>query len=103
VVSESLTLDLLHRWLGHIAHSAARKLVCDSLVTGLKLEKSGETDLFCESCAYGKMTWVPISKVRGGERAKVFCEEVYSDIWGPARVETEKKQCYYVTFIDDYS
>jgi len=89
--------------LDHIAHSAARKFVCDGLVTGLKLEKSKETDLFCESCAYGKMTWVPISKVREGKRAKVFCEEVHSDMWEPAQVETKKEQHYYVTFINDYS
>ena len=103
VVNESLILDLLYWQLGYIAHSAAQKLVYDSLVTGLELEKSRETDLFCESCAYGKMTWVPISKVWESERAKVFCKEVYSDMWGPAQVETKKGWCYYVTFIDDYS
>jgi len=81
----------------------AQKLVCNGLVTGLELEKSRETDLFCESCAYGKMTQLLISKVREGKRAKVFCKEVYSDVWGPARVETKKEQCYYVTFINDYS
>ena len=84
MVSESLTLDLLYQQLGHIAHNAAWKLVCDGLVTGLELEEGGETDLFCESCAYGKMTWVPISKVWEGERAKAFCKEVHSDVWGPA-------------------
>ena len=46
---------------------------------------------------------MPISKVREGERAKVFCEEVHSDVWGPAQVKTKKKWYYYVTFIDDYS
>jgi len=103
MVNESLTLDLLHWQLGYIAHSAAQKLVCDSLVTSLELEESRETDLFCEFCAYGKITQVPISKVWEGERAKVFCKEVYSDMWGPAQVETKKKWCYYVTFINDYS
>ena len=80
IVNEPLTLDLLHWWLGHIIHSAAQKLVCDSLVTSLELEKSRETDLFCEFCAYGKMTWILISKVQEGERAKVFCEEIYSNV-----------------------
>jgi len=102
VVNESLTLDLLHQWLGHIAHSAAQKLVCDGLVTGLELKESRKTNLFCESCTYGKMTQVPIFKVQESERAKVFCKEVYSDVWGPAQVETKKERCYYVTFTDDY-
>ena len=33
----------------------------------------------------------------------MFGEEVHSDIWGPARVETKKGRRYYVSFIDDYS
>jgi hypothetical protein len=103
VASEPLTVQLLHRQLGHIAPGAAQKLVQDSLVTGLKLMDSGDADFFCKSCAYGKMTWLPISKVWMGEGAKAFGEEVHSDVWGPACVETKGGKCYYVTFIDDYS
>ena len=103
IVNKPLILDLLHRQLGHIIHSVAQKLVCNSIITSLELEKSRETDLFYKSCAYGKMTQMPISKVWEGERAKVFCKEVHSDVWGPAQVKTKKRQYYYVTFIDDYS
>lgn len=102
-VSEPLTLDMLHRRLGHIAPAAAQKLVRDGLVSGLKLEGDGGVDFLCESCAYGKMTRRPIAKVREGEGAKEFGEEVHSDVWGPARVETKKGRRYYVTFIDDHS
>lgn len=49
-------LDMLHRRLGHIAPGAARKLVRDGLVTGLKLDDGSDTDFFCESCAYAKAT-----------------------------------------------
>ena len=52
-LEETLTLDQLHRRLGHISASAARKLVSDGLVTGLKLEGGDVGDFFCESCAYG--------------------------------------------------
>jgi hypothetical protein len=90
VASELLTLDMLHCWLGHIAPGAAQKLVRDGLVTGLKLDDGGHTDFFCESCTYGKMTRVPILKVREGEGAKALGEEVHSDVWGPARVATKK-------------
>jgi hypothetical protein len=63
LVSEPLTVEMLHCQLGHIAPGAAQKLVWDSLVTGLKLEEGGNMDFLCESCAYGKMTQLPISKV----------------------------------------
>lgn len=103
MISESLILDLLHQWLDHTTHSVAQKLVCDGLVTGLELEKSREIDLFYEFYTYSKMTQVPISKVQKSERVKVFCEKIHSDIWRPAQSETKKRQCYYMTFINDYS
>jgi hypothetical protein len=93
---------MLHHQLGHIAPGAAQKLVRDRLVTGLKLDDGGHMDFFCESCAYGKMTWVLISKVREGEGAKALGEEVHSDVWGPARVAMKKGKHYYVTFINDF-
>ena len=36
-----------------------------------------------------------------GNRAKAFAEEVQSDLWGPAPVETKGKKCNYSTFTDD--
>jgi len=60
VVGELLTLKKLHCYLGHIAPGTAQKLVDNGLVIGLKLESGENTDFFCKSCIYGKMTWVPI-------------------------------------------
>lgn len=100
---ENLTLDILHRRLGHIAPAAARKLVKEGLVTGLELETDGDTDIFCESCAFAKATRLPIAKERKGEGASEFGQEVHSDVWGPAKVATRKGRRYYVTFTDDYS
>ena len=46
---------MLYQQLGYILSGASQKLVCDSLITGLKLEESSETDIFCELYAYNKI------------------------------------------------
>jgi len=55
VVNELLTLNMLYQWLVYISSGAVWKLVHNSLVTSLKLEKSGKTNIFCESHAFKKI------------------------------------------------
>jgi hypothetical protein len=102
-VGEELTLDMLHQHLGHITPAAARKLVHDGIVSGLKLDSDGPSDFFCESCTYAKATKLPIAKERSGEGAKSFGKEVYSDVWGPATTATQKGWQFYITFTDNFS
>lgn len=99
---EVLTLDQLHRRLGHISVNVAKKLATDGFVTGLRLETtSSGDDFFCESCVYAKATRKPVAKARKGERATEFGGEIHSDLWGPAPVATKGGKRYYVTFVDD--
>ena len=101
-VEETLTLEQLHRRMGHISPVIAKKLVENSFVTGVRLESASSGDpFFCESCVYAKATRKTIPKAREGERANVFAGEVHSDLWGPAPVETKGKKRYYITFTDD--
>ena len=102
VVTEELTLEQLHRRMGHISPESARRLVRDGLVTGIFLESTGPVKpFFCESCVYAKSSRKPISKVREGDRATEFGGEVHSDLWGPAPVESKGGKKYYITFTDD--
>ena len=55
IVNQLLTLNILYWHLGHILPSAAQKLIYNSLVTGLKLEESKETNMFCKSYVFDKM------------------------------------------------
>ena len=99
---EVLTLDQLHRRMGHISATTARQLVDKGLVTGVKLDKKlNAQPFFCESCVYAKATRKPVVKVCEGKRATLFREEVHSDLWGPAPVETKGGRKYYVSFTDD--
>jgi hypothetical protein len=84
-VDEILTLEQLHRRMGHISPVIAKKLVENKFVTGVRLEIAPSGDpFFCESCVYAKATRKVIPKAREGERADVFAGEVHSDLWGPA-------------------
>ena len=100
---EGITLDQLHRHMGHISPAIAKKLVSQGFVTGVKLVSTPDAEFFCESCVYAKATRKPVPKTCKGERAKKFGEEVHSDLWGPAPIETKGGRRYYVTFIDDYT
>jgi hypothetical protein len=102
MAEELLTLEQLHRHLGHVSAVSIRKLIDEGMVEGLKLEKSALSEsLFCKSCVHAKATRKPIPKAREGSRAEVFGEEVHSDLWGPAPVETKGGRKYYITFMDD--
>ena len=102
VAVDSLTLEQLHRRLGHISPVIAKKLIEDKLVTGVRLKYTSSGDpFFCESCVYAKATRKSIPNEREGNRATSFAEEVHSDLWGPAPVETKGKKRYYITFTDD--
>jgi len=50
------------------------------LVTGLRLEGGDVGEFFCEFCAYDKMTRTPVAKIQKSEGAKIFGEEIHSDI-----------------------
>ena len=101
MVEETLTLDLLHRRLGHISPKSAQKLINNGFITGLRLESSPNADFFCESCVYAKATRKSVPKTQEGKCAKEFSGEIHSDVWGPAPVESKGGKCYYITFMDD--
>jgi transposase InsO family protein len=98
---ETITVMELHRRMGHIAPSVARRLAENGLVSGVKVDLSSGESVYCESCVYAKATRKPIAKERQGERAKEFADEVHTDLWGPAPVETFGGRRYYVSFTDD--
>ena len=65
------------------------KLVTNGLVTGNSLDSTDQEIQFCNSCTYAKATRKPVPKVCDESNcAKVFGEEIHSDVWGPAPVVT---------------
>jgi len=100
---EGVTLEQLHRQMGHISLGIAKKLISEGFVTGVHLVSMADAEIFCKSCVYAKATRKSIPKTCKGKHAKKFGKEVHSNLWGPAPVETKGGQHYYITFIDDYT
>ena len=71
---EYLTLESLHRHLGHISPDTVRKLVREKMVTGIQLEYTPfGRPFFCALCVYAKATWKLVAKMR--ERERMFLGE----------------------------
>jgi len=87
---ETLTLDRLHRRMGHASTQVIQDLVSQGMVTGIRLEYTpSKVPFFCESCIYGKATRKSVPKLREGERATIFGGEVHSNLWGKSPVESK--------------
>jgi len=99
---ETLTLDRLHRQMGHASTQVIRDLVSQGMVTGIRLEYTpSKVPFFCESCIYGKATRKSVPKLCEGERATIFSGEIHSDLWGKSPVELKGGKNYMDMYIDD--
>ncbi|KAJ7197743.1 hypothetical protein GGX14DRAFT_359236, partial [Mycena pura] len=97
-----VTIDELHRMLGHLPKEAAQKLVQDQRIAGIELDETARTsEEECVSCLHGRMTRKPISKSAEREAKGDVGDEIHSDLWGPATVETPQHKKYYVSFTDE--
>ena len=57
-----VTIEELHRRMGHISLEASRRLVSERAIEGIEIDKSTQLQS-CNSCEYAKATWKPIRKV----------------------------------------
>ena len=99
---EVLSIEELHRRMGHIAPEAAKQMVSSGAINGIEIDSTSVIQ-HCDSCEYAKMTRKPIKKERQTPRATKFGDEVHSDVWGPSPIQTPGHKNYYVSFTDDYT
>ena len=77
-------------------------LVKKGLIEGVDLAPDVEPTV-CEACESAKGMRKSIMKVREGGRCPAIGDEIHSDLWGPAPVESINRKEYYVSFTDDHS
>jgi hypothetical protein len=102
IVQKTLSIDELHRRMGHISPHAIKNLLVKGIITGIEVDKKS-VPMFCTSCAQGKMTRKPIPKERIGPRAVKLGEKVHSDVWGPTTPQSYDGREYFVSFTDDFT
>ena len=99
---ETVTIEDLHKRMGHISPGVAKKMVEDNFVDRVKLNES--SDIWCsDSCEYAKAHRKPIQKEWELPCASNLGEEIHLDVWGLAPVQTINGREYYSSFTDDYS
>ena len=96
-----ITLDLMHRRLGHLNVPAVKQLFKKDMVRGVNLSTKQLTckTPFCECCVRGKMQRTPLPKL-SSHQAEVL-DLVHSDLWGPSPVMPLGGRYYFITFTDD--
>jgi hypothetical protein len=65
---ETITVDELHCWMGHVAKEVAQALVVKGMVKGLAIDNS-QAVMTCDSCEFTKMTQKLIQCKRDDSRA----------------------------------
>ena len=59
MAAKVMMIEELHQRMGHISPEAARCLVSEGAIEGIKIDKSSQL-WSCDSCEYTKATWKPI-------------------------------------------
>ena len=98
--AELLSVMELHRRMGHIAASSARKLVESGAVKGIKLDPESK-ESHCDACLFARATRLPIPSVRIRPPSANFGDEIHTDVWGPSHTPTRQGRHYFITFTDD--
>ena len=98
------SIDTWHRRLGHAMTQSIKKLVDQSMVTGMEAEteEDGAAHTHCISCLKGKRTRDVIPKKSDVENPRRL-HRIYSDVCGPFDVEGYSQCRYFVTFVDGFS
>nr|GAT43935.1 polyprotein [Mycena chlorophos] len=99
-IEELVSIEDLHRRLGHVAPDAAKRLVSEGHVTGVKIDPAS-TIASCNSCSYAKMSRKAVAKERKAPRSTAMGQLIFSDVWGPSPVQTINRREYYSSFTDD--
>ncbi|CAG8746746.1 4113_t:CDS:2, partial [Acaulospora colombiana] len=98
----SLTWDEWHRRFGHIAISSLEILKKHGLVIGLEVDETSKPSKKCEACIQAKITRKPFPQ-ESDRKTERPGDLTYSDVWGPARVESLGKSKYYISFTDHHT
>ena len=97
----SLSMDLLHRRLGHSGHAALRRLLHDNMATGVG-QISGPMSP-CDPCQLGKLTRPPHPAVQFDHHTTYALELVVMDLAGPVQPSSLGGAFYFLGILDVFT
>jgi hypothetical protein len=98
----SMSFMEFHIAMGHWSFGDLQKMVEGGMIEGVKVKDIKGTPLVCRVCVEAKAVCKPFPKTKSPPPTK-YGEEVSSDIWEPASVESLGRKNYFVLFIDRFS
>jgi hypothetical protein len=100
-IVSTLPLDysLCHHHFAHRNLADVKRMIGETMVTGVQLKSNSDPDPICEPCLAGKMHANPFPS--STHRESVPLALVHTDVHGPLHVCTHSGYCYWATFIDD--
>jgi len=101
IASKFVTINELHRKMGHVNHEDLTRMVKQGMVTGVELDPNTKPE-FCEDCVKGKATRKPFPK-ESTTKYNAYGDKVVADTWGPAQVESLGGKKYYQIYKDIWS
>lgn len=101
VAVKQMSIDELHKQMGHVNHDDLQCMVEKGMVTGIDLDMSSKPR-FCETCVKAKATQKPFPKESVTEH-KTYGDKVIADIWGPVPIKSIRGKEYYLLFEDLFS
>ena len=101
IATKEMSINELHKRMGHVNNDDLRRMVEKGMVTGIKLDMSSKPG-FCEICVKAKAARKPFPKESITEY-RTYGEKVVADVWGPAPVKSIGGKEYYLLFKDLFS
>ena len=101
---KGITMELLHKRLGHTSQGGLERLVREQLVRGLEAGMQGELEM-CKGCNMGKSSEQKHPRKSQEHRAQVALELVHTDISGPFNPKAigGGGSQYNLVIVDDFS
>jgi hypothetical protein len=101
VASGPISIDKLHRRMGHVNLQTLGEMVHKGAIEGVDLDSS-PVPTFCEACVRGKSHHKVFPKISNTTYSR-YGEKVVTDLWGPAQVQSLGGHTYAHMFEDLYS
>ncbi|KAJ2929484.1 hypothetical protein H1R20_g7604, partial [Candolleomyces eurysporus] len=102
--ANATTMSLMdfHIVMGHRSFGDLRRMIEGGMIEGIKVKDLSGTPPVCRTCIEAKAIRKPFKESKS-PHPTTYAQEISTDVWGPASVESIGRKNYFVLFIDRFS